>query len=127
MAHLRTLQIYKGIEFIFRQGHLKLWYTGRQRRKLTMTSRKSRASAVIRQAVIHCGINNVKANTPNDIANDLLCSVLTTKKRSSVTNIHTPLDFREIQVRNKIKEVNELFREKLINFSMADKLYRLDS
>ena len=49
------------------------------------------------------------------------------KKEQRHKHIHTPLDFREIQVRNKIKEVNELFREKLINFSMTDKLYRLDS
>ena len=27
----------------------------------------------IRQVVIHCGTNNIEANTPNDFANSLLC------------------------------------------------------
>ena len=40
----RTLQICKGMEFIFREAHIKLWYTGRQSQKLIMTSGKTRIS-----------------------------------------------------------------------------------
>ena len=65
----------------------------------------------IRQIVIHCGTNNIEENTPNDIANGLLCSALTIKKRNSVTNVYItgllPRDFRETHMRNKIKKVNE--------------------
>ena len=35
----------------------------------------------IRQIVIHCGTNNIEENTPNDIANGLLCSALIIKKK----------------------------------------------
>ena len=42
----------------------------------------------IRQIVIHCGTNNIEENTPNDIANGLLCSALTIKQRNSVTNVY---------------------------------------
>ena len=31
---IQGLQIYKGMEFIFWEGHIQLWYTGRQRLKL---------------------------------------------------------------------------------------------
>ena len=75
----------------------------------------------IRQIVIHCGNNNTEANTPNDIADGLLCSALTIKKRNSVTNVYItgllPRDFRETHVRNRIKEVNELIREKCLSIS----------
>ena len=37
---------------------------------------------VIRQVVIHCETNNIEANTPNDIANGLVCSPLTIKKKA---------------------------------------------
>ena len=73
----------------------------------------------IGQIVILCGTNNIEANTPNDIANGLLCSSLTIKKRNSVTNVYItgllPRDFRETHMRNKIKEVNELIREKCLS------------
>ena len=42
----------------------------------------------IRQIVIHCGTNKIEANTPNDIANVLLCSAFAIKKRNSVTNVY---------------------------------------
>ena len=43
----------------------------------------------IRQVVIHCGNNNIEANTPNDIGNDLLCSTLTIKKKKNgVANVY---------------------------------------
>ena len=75
----------------------------------------------IRQIVIPCGTNNIEANTPNDIANGLLCSALTIKKRNSVTNVYITgrlsRDLRETQIRNKIKEVNELIREKCLSIS----------
>ena len=75
----------------------------------------------IRQIVILFGTNNVEANTPNDITNGLLCSALTIKKRNSVTNVYItgllPHDFRETHIRNKIKEVNELIREKCLSIS----------
>ena len=51
----------------------------------------------IRQIVIHCGTNNIAANKLNDMANGLLCSALTIKKRNSVTNVYItrllPRDF----------------------------------
>ena len=75
----------------------------------------------IRQVVIHCRTNNFEANTPNDIANGLLCSTLTIKKRNSVTNVYItgllPRDFRETHMRIKIKEVNELIKEKCLTIS----------
>ena len=40
----RTLQICKGMEFIFREAHIKLWYTRRQSQKRIMTSGKTRIS-----------------------------------------------------------------------------------
>ena len=77
----------------------------------------------IRHVVIYCGTNNIEVNTPNDIANGLLCSTLTVKKRNSVTNVYIirllPRDFRETQTRNKIKEVNELIREKCLLISAS--------
>ena len=42
----------------------------------------------IRQIVIYSGTNNIEENTPNDIANGMLCSALTIKKRNSVTNVY---------------------------------------
>ena len=61
-----------------------------------------------RQVVIHCGTNNIEECTPNDIANGLLCSALTIKKRNNVTNVYIirllPRDFRETHMRNKIKK-----------------------
>ena len=44
------------------------------------------------QVVIHCGTNNIEANTPDDIANGLLCSALSIKKRNSVQK-YTSRDF----------------------------------
>ena len=78
-------------------------------------------SSTTRQVVIHCGTNNIEANKPNDTANGLLCSSLTIKKRNTVTNVHTtellPHDFRETNIKNKVKEVNELVREKCLSIS----------
>ena len=75
----------------------------------------------IRQIVALCGFNNIDANIPNDIANDLLCSTLTIKKTNSIANVYItrllPRDFRETYMRNKIKEVNELNREKCLSIS----------
>ena len=57
----------------------------------------------------------------NDIANGLLCSTLTIKKRNSITNVYItgllPHDFRETQMRNKVKKVNELITEKFSSIS----------
>ena len=51
----------------------------------------------IRQVDMHCGTDNIEANAPNDIANRLLYSTLTTKKRNRVTNVYItgllPRDF----------------------------------
>ena len=70
----------------------------------------------IRQIVIHCRTDNIKENTPNDIANGQLCSTLIIKKRNSVANTYItgllPRDFRETYKRNKIKKVNNPIREK---------------
>ena len=41
LINSRTLQVYKGMEFIFQEEHIKLWYTGKQSRKLFMTSEKT--------------------------------------------------------------------------------------
>ena len=75
----------------------------------------------IKQIVILCGHNNIEANMPNDIANGLLCSGVTIKKRNSATNVYItgllPRDFRETHMRNKIKEVNEFIREKCLSVS----------
>ena len=75
----------------------------------------------IRQTVIHCGTNNIEENTLDDIANGLLCSAFTIKKRNSLTNVYItgflPRDFRETHMRNKIKKVNELIREKCSSIS----------
>ena len=75
----------------------------------------------VRQIVILCGTNNIYANPPNDIANCLLCSALTIKKRNSVTNVYItgllPRDFSETHMRNQMKEVNELIREKCLSIS----------
>ena len=76
----------------------------------------------IRQIAMHCGTNNIEANTPNYIANGLLCSALTIKKRNSVTNVYVSglllCDFRETHMRNKIKEVNGLITEKCLSISI---------
>ena len=75
----------------------------------------------IRQIVILCGTNNIESNTANDIANGLLCSALTVKKRNNVTNVCItgllPRDFRKTHMRNNIKEVNELIRVKCLSIS----------
>ena len=77
----------------------------------------------IRQVVIHCGNSNIELNTPNDIANGLLCSALTIKRRNSTANVYVigllPHDFRETHIRNKIKEANELIKEKCLSISTA--------
>ena len=76
------------MEFIFRKGHIKLWYMGRLE-----------FLPAIRQLVIHCGTNNIEENMQNDIAIDLLWSALIITKRNNVTNICItsllPPDFRE--------------------------------
>ena len=74
LINSRTLQICKGMEFIFWEAHIKLWYTGRQSQKLIMTSGKSRISTR-NQTVIHCGTNNIEENSPNDLANEMVCYV----------------------------------------------------
>ena len=75
----------------------------------------------IKQIVILCGHNSIEANMPNDIANGLLCSGVTIKKRNSAANVYItgllPRDFRETHMRNKIKEVNEFIREKCLSVS----------
>ena len=74
------------MELIFQEGHIKLWHTGKQSRKLIMTSGKTRISTCY-QTVFHCWTSNIGENMPNDIANGLLCSALKIKKRNSITNI----------------------------------------
>ena len=74
-----------------------------------------------RHIVIHCGTNNIEENTPNDIANGLLCSALIINSRNRATNIYIigllPRDFRETYKRNRIKRVNKLIREKCSSIS----------
>ena len=74
-----------------------------------------------RHIVIHCGTNNIEENTPNDIANGLLCSALIINSRNRATNICItgllPRDFRETYKRNRIKRVNKLIREKCSSLS----------
>ena len=55
---------------------------------LLWRAEKLECPPAIRQIVIHCGTNNIEENTPNDIANGLLCSALTIKQRNSVTNVY---------------------------------------
>ena len=75
----------------------------------------------IRQIVILCGTNNIDTNTPNEIANGLLCSAFTIKERNSITNVYItgllPRDLRETHMRNQIKKVNNLIREKCLSIS----------
>ena len=111
----------------FRGWIIKLRYTGRQSRKFIMASGKTRISTRY-QTVIHCGTNNIEENTPNDIANGLLCSALTIKKKvTNVTNVYLtgllPRDFRDTHMRNKIKKVNELIREKCSSTSIPPIIY----
>ena len=74
-----------------------------------------------RHIVIQCGTNNIEENTPNDIANGLLCSALIINSRNRATNIYItgllPRDFRETYKRNRIKRVNKLIREKCSSIS----------
>ena len=46
-------------------------------------------SPTIRREVIHCGSNNIEANMPNNIANDL-CSALTIKKDATLQTYTSP-------------------------------------
>ena len=81
----------------------------------------------MRQIVIHCRTSNIDENTPNDITNGLLCSALTIQKRNSITNVYIngllPRDFRETHMRNKIKKINELIREKFSSISTPQTNY----
>ena len=74
----------------------------------------------IRQIVIYSGTNNIEENTPNDIANGMLCSALIIKKGTVLQTYTSPLlpdDFRETHKRNKIKKVIKLIREKCSSIS----------
>ena len=105
----------------FRKDALNCGIRGEKVKNLLWRVENLEFPPAIRQIVILCGTNNIDANTPNDIANGLLCSALTIKKRSSVTNVYItgllPGDFRETRMRNKIKEVNELIRKKCLSIS----------
>ena len=61
-----------------------------------MTIRKTRISTCFRHIVIHCRINNIEENTPNDIANGLLCSALIIKKKGTALQIYTSLVFYHV-------------------------------
>ena len=88
---------------------------------LLFRAEKLKFPPAMRQIVIHCRTSNIDENTPNDIANGLLCSALTIQKRNSITNVYIngllPRDFRETHMRNKIKKINELIREKFSSIS----------
>ena len=70
-------------------------------------------SPAIRQIVILCGTNNIDTNTPNDMQMVYRVPPLQSKKGTGLL----PRDFRETHVRNKIKEVYELIREKCLSTS----------
>ena len=109
------------MECVFREGHIKLKDTlgGDKVENLSWRAENLEFPPSIREIAICCETNNIEVNTTNDIANDLLCSAITIKKRNSVTNVYItgllPRDFRETHMRNKIKEVNELIREKCLS------------
>ena len=120
----RTFQIYKGMEFIFGKDTLNCGIRGDKVENLLWRGEKLEFPPAIRQIVIHCWTNNIEENTPNDIANGLLCSALIIKKKNGVTNVYItgllpllPRDFRETHKRNKIKRVNKLIREKCSSIS----------
>ena len=92
------------MEFIFREGHIKLWYTGRQCRKLIMAPEKLEFPSTIRQIVIYCGTNNIEENSPNDIANGLLCSALIIKKGTAL-QIYTSLVFYTVISEKPAREI----------------------
>ena len=105
----------------FRKDTINCGIRGDRVENLLWRAENLEFAPAIRQILIHCGTNNIEVNTPNDIANGLLCYALTIKKRNSVTNVYItgllPRDFRETYMRNKIREVNELIREKSLSIS----------
>ena len=109
------------MEFVMQFDTLSCGIWGGKVKNLPWWTENLEFPPTIRQVVIHCGTNNIEANMSNDIANDLLCSVLTIKKRNSITNVCiTGLlsrDFRETHIRSKIEEINELIREKCLSIS----------
>ena len=70
-------------------------------KNLLWRGKKLEFPPAIRQAVIHCGTNNIDENTLNDIENGLLYSALTIKKKEQQC----------------FKKVNELIREKCSSIS----------
>ena len=105
----------------FGKDTLNCGIRGNKVENLLWRAEKSEFPPAIRQIVIHCGTNNIEENTPNDIADGLLCSALIIKKRNSATNIYItgllPRDFGETYKRNKIKKVNKLIIEKCSSIS----------
>ena len=105
----------------FRKDALNCGTRGDKVENLLWRAEKLKFPPAIRQIVIHCGTNNIEENTPNDIANGLLCSALIINSRNRATNIYItgllPRDFRETYKRNKIKKVNKLIREKCSSIS----------
>ena len=101
---------------LFRKDTLNCGIQGDKVENLLWQAEKLEFLPTIRQIVIHCGTSNIEENTPNNIANGLLCSALINKKRNSVTNVYIisllPCYFRETNKKNKIKKVNKLSREK---------------
>ena len=105
----------------FGKGTLNCRIRGGKVENLLWRAEKLEFLPAIRQTIIHCGPNNIQENTPDDIANGLLCSAFTIKKRNSLTNVYItwflPRDFKETRMRSKIKKVNKLIREKCSSIS----------
>ena len=72
----------------FRKDTLNCGIRGDKVENLLWRAENLEYPPAIRQVVIHCGTNNIEAHTPNDIANVLLCSCLTIRKRNSVSNVY---------------------------------------
>ena len=89
---IQGLSRYKKVWNSFsRKDTLNCGIRGDKIENLLWRAEKLEFPPAIRQIVFHCGTNNIEENTPNDIANGLLCSALIIQKRNSVTNIYTPV------------------------------------
>ena len=89
LINLRTHQIFKGMEFTSQEEQLiKLLYTGNKVVNLLEYAENLEIPHTITLVVMHCGTNNIEANTSNDNANGLLFCLFD-QKRNSITNIYT--------------------------------------
>ena len=69
-----------------------------------MAPEKLEFPSTIRQIVIHCRTNNIEENSPNDIANGLLCSAIIIKKGTAL-QIYTSLVFYTVISEKPAREI----------------------